>query len=386
MPAGLDDDDIPELVPVAEGGPSGEDEQGDAGFGDAPSDSSKKVPVTILTGFLGSGKTTLVTDLLSDPTHGKRIAVILNEFGESAGIDRSMSVGKDGRIMEEWLELANGCLCCSVKDAGVKAIENLVKKKGRFDYVVLETTGLADPGPIASLFWLDEELQSELYLDGILTVVDAKNIREYMSTQTENGQTNEAIRQVALADRIILNKTDLVDEATVESIEQVIRSINASAPVHRTVRSKVPVDFVLNLHCFDGVDMDPFSERGEQQAVHKIGEVRHAKNVTTVVFTCTGTLERAILNKWLQALLWDRLIPGSDRTPPDFKLLRLKALVDLDGAARKHIVQGVQEMYDVHEGGLWEAEPRINKFVFIGSGLDKGMLVRSFQDSCISSQ
>nr|KAJ3422435.1 hypothetical protein HK105_008080 [Polyrhizophydium stewartii] len=333
MPAGLDDDDIPELVPVAEGGPSGEDEQGDAGFGDAPSDSSKKVPVTILTGFLGSGKTTLVTDLLSDPTHGKRIAVILNEFGET--------------------------------------IENLVKKKGRFDYVVLETTGLADPGPIASLFWLDEELQSELYLDGILTVVDAKNIREYMSTQTENGQTNEAIRQVALADRIILNKTDLVDEATVESIEQVIRSINASAPVHRTVRSN------------------------------------HAKNVTTVVFTCTGTLERAILNKWLQALLWDRLIPGSDRTPPDFKLLRLKALVDLDGAARKHIVQGVQEMYDVHEGGLWEAEPRINKFVFIGetacadggdlglrlilwqypgSGLDKGMLVRSFQDSCISSQ
>lgn len=112
------------------------------------------IPVTIITGFLGSGKSTLIMRLLNDPTHQKKIAVILNEFGASSGIDKSLSIGKDGQITEEWLELANGCFCCSVKDMGVKAIENLLKKNREFDYVLLETTGLADPGPIASMFWM----------------------------------------------------------------------------------------------------------------------------------------------------------------------------------------------------------------------------------------
>ncbi|KAH3694870.1 hypothetical protein DPMN_082311 [Dreissena polymorpha] len=124
-----------------------------------------KVPVTIITGFLGAGKTTLLNYVLTEQ-HGKRIAVIMNEFGEGDSIEKSMSVGSDGERYEEWLELRNGCLCCSVKDNGVQAIENLMTKKGKFDYILLETTGLADPGPIASIFWLDEDLCSDLYLDG----------------------------------------------------------------------------------------------------------------------------------------------------------------------------------------------------------------------------
>ncbi|CAG8497933.1 6819_t:CDS:2 [Diversispora eburnea] len=139
---------------------------------------SKKVPITIITGFLGSGKTTLLNYILTKQ-HGKRIAVILNEFGE---IEKAMSVAQGGELFEEWLELDNGCLCCSIKDNGVKAIENLMQKKGKFDYILLETTGLADPGPICSIFWLDEDLGSDIYLDGIITLVDAKYIQKEVKT------------------------------------------------------------------------------------------------------------------------------------------------------------------------------------------------------------
>ncbi|KAJ1332923.1 hypothetical protein BSLG_008550 [Batrachochytrium salamandrivorans] len=349
----MDDDVIPDLVPDEPQEPLEAD--------NIHEKRDKKVPVTILTGFLGSGKTTLVMDLLNDPTHGKRIAVILNEFGESAGIDKSMSVGADGKIMEEWLELANGCLCCSVKDAGVKAIENLIKKKGRFDYVLLETTGLADPAPIASLFWLDEELQSDLYLDGILTVVDAKHIQQDLNAQIGNVQINEALRQIALADRLIINKCDLVSKETVLEIEASIKSINSSALIAKTERSKVPVDFVLDLHSFDGIHSDPFSDRFDTQIAHKINEY-----VSTVVFTCIGTVTKSKLDLWLQALLWEKNLLGINSGSPHLKLLRVKGVVDLEAQDHMCIVQGVQELYDLHQGGVWTTSPRVNKFVLIG--------------------
>jgi hypothetical protein len=138
---------------------------------------TKQIPITIITGFLGSGKSTLLDYILTEK-HDFKVAVILNEFGDTGGIDQAMNVGMGGEVVEEWLELKNGCLCCTVKDNGVVAIENLMKKKGKFDYILLETTGLADPGPIASIFWMDDDIGSDIYLDGIVTLVDSRNVRK----------------------------------------------------------------------------------------------------------------------------------------------------------------------------------------------------------------
>ncbi|TSO77731.1 COBW domain-containing protein 1 [Bagarius yarrelli] len=152
-----DEDDCPKLVPIEEKNKT----------------PAAQIPVTIITGYLGAGKTTLLNYILTEQ-HNKRIAVILNEFGEGNALEKSLAVSQAGELYEEWLELRNGCLCCSVKDNGLKAIENLMEKKGKFDYILLETTGLADPGAVASMFWVDAELGSDLYLDGIIAVIDAK--------------------------------------------------------------------------------------------------------------------------------------------------------------------------------------------------------------------
>ncbi|KAJ9593492.1 hypothetical protein L9F63_014945, partial [Diploptera punctata] len=196
-----DDEPLPELIPAK----------------------FKPVPVTIITGYLGAGKTTLLNYILTEQ-HNKKIAVILNEFGEGSAMERSVAIGQAGELYEEWLELRNGCLCCSVKDNGVKAIENLMTKRGKFDYILLETTGLADPGPIASIFWLDKELGSDLFLDGIVTVIDSKHGLTQLrtkpaSTEGETPTLIEAVRQVALADLVIVNKVDLVESEQLEELK-----------------------------------------------------------------------------------------------------------------------------------------------------------------------
>uniref|UniRef100_A0A8D2H2H6 CobW/HypB/UreG nucleotide-binding domain-containing protein n=2 Tax=Urocitellus parryii TaxID=9999 RepID=A0A8D2H2H6_UROPR len=157
------EEDCPELVPI-------ETKQGEEEEKPGP---GAKIPVTIITGYLGAGKTTLLNYILTEQ-HSKKIAVILNEFGEGSAVEKSLAISQGGELYEEWLELGNGCLCCSVKDNGLRAIENLMQKKGKFDYILLETTGLADPGAVASMFWVDAELGSDIYLDGIITVVDSK--------------------------------------------------------------------------------------------------------------------------------------------------------------------------------------------------------------------
>nr|XP_031305673.1 COBW domain-containing protein 2-like isoform X1 [Camelus dromedarius] len=157
------EEDCPELVPIE--AKQREEEEN--------SNPAAKIPVTIITGYLGAGKTTLLNYILTEQ-HNKRVAVILNEFGEGSAVEKSLAVSQGGELYEEWLELRNGCLCCSVKDNGLRAIENLMQKKGKFDYILLETTGLADPGAVASMFWVDAELGVDIYLDGIITVVDSK--------------------------------------------------------------------------------------------------------------------------------------------------------------------------------------------------------------------
>ena len=198
-----------------------------------------KVPVSILTGFLGSGKTTLLNRILSEE-HGKRIAVIENEFGE-VGIDQALVIDAD----EEIFEMSNGCICCTVRGDLIRVLGNLMKRRDKFDYVLVETTGLADPGPVAQTFFVDDEIRAEYALDGIVTLVDAAHIEQQL------GRSDESTEQIAFADVLVLNKTDLVDGEALDGLEARLRDMNRMAQVVRSERADVPVDTVLNLGAFD---------------------------------------------------------------------------------------------------------------------------------------
>jgi G3E family GTPase len=198
-----------------------------------------RVPVTVLTGFRGSGKTTLLNRILSEK-HGKRIAVIENEFGE-VGVDSELVIGAE----EELFETNNGCICCTVRGDLIRILGQLMKRRDRFDYILIETTGMADPGPVAQTFFLDDELKSQFALDAIVTMVDAKHFEQHVD------ELNEPAEQVAFADLVLLNKTDLVDDAALARIEGRIRGINGTAKIHRTKNADVPIDKVLNVGAFD---------------------------------------------------------------------------------------------------------------------------------------
>ncbi len=200
---------------------------------------NEKVPVTILTGFLGSGKTTLLNRILSEE-HGKRIAVIENEYGE-VGIDQGLVINAD----EEVFEMSNGCICCTVRGDLIRVLGNLMKRRDKFDYVLVETTGLADPGPVAQTFFMDEEISSEFTLDGIVTLVDAAHIDQQL------GRSDESSEQVAFADVLVLNKTDLVSDEALDNLESRLREMNRMTRIIRAEKAEVPIDTVLNLSAFD---------------------------------------------------------------------------------------------------------------------------------------
>ena len=199
----------------------------------------RNIPVTILTGFLGSGKTTLLNRILREE-HGKRIAVIENEFGE-VGIDQALVINAD----EEIFEMSNGCICCTVRGDLIRVLGNLMKRRDKFDYVLVETTGLADPGPVAQTFFMDDEIRAEFALDGIVTLVDAAHIEQQL------GRSDESTEQVAFADVLVLNKTDLVDDDALDRLEARLRDMNRMARVIRSERADVAVETVLNLGAFD---------------------------------------------------------------------------------------------------------------------------------------
>ena len=322
-----------------------------------------RVPVTVLTGFLGSGKTTLLNYVLTE-NHGKRIAVIENEFGE-IGIDDALVVDAE----EEIFEMNNGCICCTVRGDLIRILGNLMRRRDRFDHILIETTGLADPAPVAQTFFVDDEIRSQLRLDAIVTLVDAKHIGMHLDEQKPEGVENEAVEQVAFADRIVMNKVDLVTHDEADQVDARLRSINAVAQIHRTAYGKVDLDAVLNVGAFDldrVLEMDPrFLDDTDHQ---------HDVSVTSVGIELDGDLDQAKLNDWLGTLLAEQ---GVD-------IFRMKGILALAGEAERFVFQGVHMLFDGQAGAPWrEGEPRTNRLVFIGRNLDRGALTASFA-SCVA--
>ena len=341
-----------------------------------------KIPVTVLTGYLGAGKTTLLNRILSED-HGKRYAVIVNEFGE-IGIDNDLVVGAD----EEVFEMNNGCVCCTVRGDLIRVVQGLTKRKGGFDAIVVETTGLADPGPVAQTFFVDEDVKAKTQLDSVTTVVDAKHILLRLS------DSREAMEQIAFADQIVLNKTDLVSEADLKMIEARIRRINPLAPIHRAQRSNVPLDAILGRGGFDLeriLDIEPeflnpahgeaghvhdehCDDHGHDHHHHDHGSTIHDDDIKGVSLRLDRPVDANKVTRWLNDLLASQ---GPD-------ILRAKGILDVKGEDRRLVFQAVHMILEGDMQGPWRNEAdRYSRMVFIGRNLDEAALKAGFE-ACVA--
>mmetsp|Transcript_70658 Transcript_70658/g.111838 ORF Transcript_70658/g.111838 Transcript_70658/m.111838 type:complete len:466 (-) Transcript_70658:344-1741(-) len=336
--------------------------------------SDAKVPVTVLTGFLGSGKTTLLNHILHE-FHGKRLAIIENEFGE-VGIDDSLIEAGPLAMEENVIEMNNGCICCTVRGdliAGLKKIMKRSMKNGKaLDGVIIETTGLADPAPVAQTFFADDFVQQNMQLDGIVTLVDAKHLIMHLDEEKPEGVENEAVEQVAFADRIILNKCDLVDEPHLDEVERRIRMINEAVKIKRTTKSKVDMDFIMGIQAFDLdkiLEMDDGFLEDEQ-------DHQHDDRVTSCGFHVKGEISSMQkLNDWLGWILKEK---GLD-------LFRTKGVLAVQGMKQKFVFQAVHMAFTGSPQRDWQPdEERICKLTFIGKNINRQELEDGFKKCLVN--
>jgi G3E family GTPase len=344
------------------------------------SEAANPVPVTVLTGYLGSGKTTLLNRILSED-HGKRYAVIVNEFGE-IGIDNDLIVESD----EEIYEMNNGCVCCTVRGDLIRVGEGLMRRPGRFDAILVETTGLADPAPVAQTFFMDDEVRTKTKLDAVVALVDAKHLPLRLK------DSREAEDQIAFADVVLLNKTDLVSEDELAEVESAIRAINPSARIHRTTRAAIELDQVLDRGAFDlkrALDNDPhFLDHDHPDHVcgpdcdhdhhdhhhdhhhgHHHASAIHDPTVQSISLR-GGALDPRKFFPWIEKTTQ---LDGP-------KILRLKGIVAFAGDNDRYVVQGIHMIVEGDHQRPWrDGEKRESRMVFIGRELDAEKLKRTFE-------
>ncbi len=314
-----------------------------------------QIPVTVLTGYLGAGKTTLLNRILTEQ-HGRKYAVVINEFGE-LGVDNDLVVDSD----EEVFEMNNGCICCTVRGDLIRIVGGLMKRPGRFDGIIIETTGLANPAPVAQTFFVDETVRTRTRLDAIVTVVDAKNLPARLA------DSHEAADQIAFADVIVLNKTDLASAEELAEVERRVREINPFATIHRATRGDVPVTALLDQGAFDLERVLAHTPDFLDDDAHE-----HNEDVASMSFEVTRPIDPERFNAWIGALL---AAEGQN-------LLRTKGILAYPGEDRRFAFQAVHMMADGDFVGPWkEGAPRHSRIVFIGRNLNRPQLRRGFE-SC----